>query len=102
MEITLPIQTHQAQRFARVHSMESHMSEVQLANLKGIVDSGCSIYNLLPSFQASGPIGKEGLFAKCTGMMSNHAKDQKKLFRPLKTFKLAASKQDWGKWHKRI
>lgn len=69
------------QRVLGVYSTHSHSSETQVQNLLEVTGGMCQTYNNLPSFKSSAPATNDELFRKVTGVISDHAEDQKKKFR---------------------
>ena len=76
-------------QFLGVHSTSSHCSEVQHSNLLKIIGDMCDTYNSLPSHHKTGtaPACVEDIMRKFTGQVSDHANDQKALFRIRRGYK---------------
>ena len=77
------------QRVLGVYSTHSHSSEAQVQNLLEVTEGMCQTYNSLPSFKSSEPATNDELFRKVTGVISDHAEDQKKKFRLIFELKTA-------------
>lgn len=86
-------------RLLGVDSATSHKSECQLGGWKKTVNSHIDVYNRSPMAAI-----QDGLFSlhestftqKLAGLHTDHAEDQKKLFRIMKEWKLDSSKQALG------
>ena len=81
--------TIRSARFLGVHATASHCSEVQHAHLLEIITLMCNTYNKLPSHQKSSAqlASTEDIFLKYTGQISDHANDQKLVYRIRRDFK---------------
>lgn len=75
--------TVRSARFLGVHATSSHTAEVQHNTLLDVITTMCNAYNSLPSRQKSNYkcACVEDIFLKYTGQVTDHAADQKKLFR---------------------
>ncbi|KAI0066539.1 hypothetical protein BV25DRAFT_1868215 [Artomyces pyxidatus] len=82
-------------RFLGIHSAVDHTSESQLNGWKQSFMDICALYNSSPLGKCT-PLDLAHVAARLKGLMSDHAEDQKKLFRLLEEWKIRIDRVSRG------